>query len=156
MMKIPEHLKLRSNEGDIGEWCLVRYIKESERFEQPPIEGDFLCGPLGLSEDSPGCLGFGYNGIQLAILTFGTRQEAQAFLDSAIVEPAISKDVVERVSDQTLKVVAGKSVVYEGNDLLKIRAAYFEQVGRHKISEGVCPRPEICVKRSPEEEERLR
>ena len=69
LMKIPEHLKMRPEEEDIKEWCLVRYNTCAGDDEVN------VSGPLALSSQAPGYLGFvrGYIGAEL--LTFDTPEE---------------------------------------------------------------------------------
>lgn len=131
MTKVPEYLKMRPNEPDIKDWCIVRYSRES----------GFCCGPLSLTGNAPAFLGFPKGQIGPEVLTFDTKEEAQTFLDKSPGQPPGARDVPELVSKQNLMVRVynhwngSGSIVWEGNDLLEMRKAYFQLVGRKTISE---------------------
>jgi len=130
-MKIPEYLKMRADEEDIKDWCIVRYQRETGS----------CCGPIALTEDSPSFLGFPKGQIGPEVLTFDTKEEAQTFLDGSPGQPPGARDVPELVKDQKLMVRVyshwngSSSVVWEGNDLLELRKIYFMLVGRQKLAD---------------------
>ena len=146
-MKVPDHLKMRPEEEDIKEWCLVRYNTCAGDDEVN------VSGPLAISSAAPGYLGFirGYIGAEL--LTFDTEEEAQAFLDGSPGQSPAAFDIPELVADQMLRVEvyshwdSSLTVVYEGNDLLKVRSAFLEQVGLKKVTKNNYAAPRITVVR---------